>query len=46
MARLNYLIIVFIVLVAVNEAKEDLDHLRIKRVSLFPYCLEDLIALL
>lgn len=46
MARLGYLISIFIVLVAVNGAKEDLSHLRIKRVSLVPYCLKDLIALL
>lgn len=46
MARLHYLISTIIVLVAVNGAKEDLDHLRIKRVSIFPYCLTDLIALL
>lgn len=46
MARLGYLISIFIVLVTVNGAKEDLDHLRIKRVSLHSYCLIDLIALL
>ena len=46
MARLSYLISILIVLVAVNGAKEDLNHLRIKRVSLEPYCLIDLIYLL
>lgn len=46
MAQLNYLISIFIVLVAVNGAKEDLNHLRIKRVSSNSWCHFDLFVLL